>query len=164
MKRQVYLDEAMCAACEGKCCKQFPGGALPDDITRLFEGSLAEVLASAFASGEWVADWWDGDPRLYPLENESVGIAYFIRPRASCDFEGVFNSSALPGVCILLEPDGCRLTLENRPHECRMLEPWPNQKCIPHGKGKRGLAIAWLLYHDLILDAAKGVSNANTEK
>jgi len=144
-----YLNEVLCKACGGKCCQRLGGGAIPDDIIRNFGGLLKDAVRKALQSGDWVVDWWEGDPRGLAYDSpEYVNRGYYLRPRSKGD-SGLFCPS-WGGSCLLLTPTGCKLPPELRPYSCRMIEPVESGDCILHGDGKRGAALAWLSHHDLI--------------
>ena len=148
--KKNFLNPEICKKCGGKCCKAMPGSAYPED----FKEPLFESLLSAFKSGNWAIDWWEGDPRE---GKEEVDVAYYIRPRTK-DNDALFDPS-WGGECIFLNNNGCILKPEERPQSCRLLEPQENGECIHHGNIKRGAAIAWLPYTDIILQAAEKTTN-----
>lgn len=131
-----------------------PGEATPDDIIHLFGPPLGVALSAALSSGDWVVDWWEGDPR--PGLDE-INRGYYIRPRARNDKPKLFNGS-WGGECSFLAPGGCELLPQGRPASCRLLEPKANGSCIMHDNGgKSGAAIAWIEHHDLILSVAGAI-------
>lgn len=141
-----FLDIKMCKKCGGKCCKQMPGSAYPED----FKKPLSKSLLIAFKSGNWAIDWWEGDP----TNKDNLEKAYYVRPRVK-DNNNLFDPS-FGGECIFLNENGCTLKPEERPQSCRLLEPRENGlNCICHGKSKRGAAVAWLPYTDIILKVAE---------
>ena len=145
--KKNFLNVEMCKKCGGKCCKQMPGSAYPED----FKKPLSKSLLKAFESGNWAIDWWESDPRN---KKEDLDKAYYIRPRTK-DNNNLFDPS-WGGECIFLNNNSCILKPEERPQSCRLLEPKENgDNCICHGKSKQGAAIAWLPYTDIILEAAK---------
>lgn len=146
MNYDSYEDKEICAACGGKCCKTLGGAAFPEDILRLFGEPLEAAVSKALASGDWVIDWWEGDPREGINE---IDRGYYVRPRSEGD-DGLFCPS-WGGRCLLLTPNGCRLPLHLRPITCRALEPVADGKCILHAGGKREAALAWLGYHSILL-------------
>lgn len=132
----MYDDKKTCSACGGRCCKTMPGCAYPEDF-----GQALEKLDSALASGRWAIDWWEGDPR--PGKDE-MSKAYFVRPAVK-GHEGRIYHGAWGGECTFLGPYGCELASDERPRECRHLEPLPEGVCEMHGDcGKQSAAIAWI--------------------
>ncbi len=82
-----YENEELCASCEGKCCKFLSGAADPGDIIRSFGEPLALAVEKALLSGNWVVDWWEGDPRNeFSRDNlGAVNRGYYLRPRIASD-------------------------------------------------------------------------------
>ena len=130
----------ICKECGGKCCKRLPGSTLPED----FGEPMLENIRKAIDSGKWAVDWWDGDP----TGKTDLRCAYFIRPKTK-EFSGVYDPSC-GGECIFLTESGCQLQKDERPTECRLLEPKKDGYCKQHGGGKRGAAVAWIPFQDLI--------------
>jgi hypothetical protein len=122
---------------------------------------MMERLTEALASGLYVIDWWEGDPRGPEYLGERLGHADYIRPAAvngrgmrDAAWGGLFGGS----VCVLWSKEsGCSLSHDARPLECRKLEPKssPNGECKSHEKPgfkhmKHENAVAWIPYHDVI--------------
>lgn len=62
---------------------------------------------------------------------------------------------SLGGVCIFFtEGRGCKLSPNERPAICRLLEPKDNELCKLHGIEKVEIAIAWIPFHNIIHKAA----------
>ena len=157
---EQYLAPEICAKCGGKCCNRMPGEAVPDNIIRLFGGTLEQALKAAFDSGDWVIDWWEGDPR--PAKDE-LYQGYYVRPRAINDAAGLYNPS-WGGQCSFLIGDHCKLAPEERPQACRLLEP-KEDGCVMHEPGgKREAALAWLSNHDMIIRTAQFPAGGNGGK
>jgi len=139
-----YLNESVCKECGGRCCKAMPGAMYPSDLEAVNKKSILKLLRT----GNYAIDWWEGDPR-YDEGIDEYNHGYFLRPRTKNTpswFDGSWG-----GECIFLTGTGCKLKPDDRPHNCRMLEPGPNGKdCICHDESKQGAAIAWLPYHDII--------------
>jgi len=114
----------LCAQCGGACCKWLSGCMMPDDVFRLFPApTLREALTQCFQSGTYVVDWWEGDPRNLDYDDpEHLGAAYYVRPRTDEDKRRLYNAG-WGGRCVLLGERGCQLPAEQRPYQCRMLEP-----------------------------------------
>lgn len=136
----------ICAECGGTCCKQLPGAAMPAD----FGGADLGLLTEAFKSGKWAVDWWEGDPTDGDLDR-----AYWIRP-AIRGGHNLFDPS-WGGTCIFHGDDGCALDLQDRPQECRELQPVPKPRdgCVATGITKKEAAIAWIEHFDVIEEAAR---------
>lgn len=136
---------ALCSKCAGACCKKMPGSNFPED----FELPGGKKLREALKSGKYAIDWWEGDPR----DNKNdLSQAYFIRP-ATKGAEGKMSDASWGGECTFLTGNGCTLTLENRPRECRMLEAKEGngRNCLMNkGNNKKDAAIAWIKYTEII--------------
>jgi len=150
MKNKNYLNSKICKECGGACCKFMPGECFPED----FGKPLLENLMESFKSDNWAIDWWEGDPRY---DEGKLEKAYFIRPKIK-GVNKLFDPSR-GGECIFLKEKGCALSPEKRPISCRLLEPKPKGKgCISHnGTGKRGAALAWLPFTNIILEASRRI-------
>lgn len=154
----MYDNKQLCSECGGKCCKGASGGASPEDIERIFNDNLMNSLVSAFRSGEWVIDWWEGDPRGLSYDDPgAVCDGYYIRPVMSNDNKPGLYQPSWGGVCIFHnQADGCKLEPSNRPLTCRLLEPQPDNKCVMHdGGSKREVAVMWVPFHNEITEAGK---------
>lgn len=151
MKNKNYLNIELCKKCGGACCKRMPGECFPED----FGKPLLKNLIEAFESDNWAIDWWEGDPRR---DENKLEKAYYIRPRIK-GVNKLFDPS-WGGECVFLKKKGCILPPEKRPISCRLLEPEPKGKgCINHnGTGKRGAALAWLPFTNIILEASRKIS------
>lgn len=155
---------AECAVCGGECCKRMPGEYHPDDVDASVDGILAMLRTGTVA-----VDWWNGDPRDHTKfavqEADRVDTAYFLRPRAiNHQNPDDPRDWSWGGQCVHLTPNGCRLTLAERPRGCRELVPdfdmeKREERCtrpIPdHGieSIKHEYAIRWLP-HQAAIDAA----------
>lgn len=151
-----YLKPNICAECGGKCCQRLSGCALPEDITRIFAPDLGKALIAAFETGNWVVDWWEGDPRGFNYDDPRyVSCGFYVRPRVLTDIRGGLYCASWGGECCFWTPEGCILASDERPWGCRMLEPKEDGECICHGGGKKRAALAWLEFHDIIETAAE---------
>ena len=143
--KKNYLNTELCAECEGRCCKRMPGAAFPVD----FKKPLAKSLLTAFKSGHWAIDWYEGDP----TGRGKLEQVYYIRPKIK-DTKELFDP-AWGGKCIFLARDGCTLKSLERPKACRLMEPVTLTKCTLHAGDKGSAARAWLPHQRTILKAAK---------
>ncbi len=142
-----YENHAICAECGGKCCKRMPGIVLPDDLKKPLKESVMELLFT----GKYAVDWWEGDPRD---DEDEYSYVYYIRPKVKGHEKKLLHPS-WGGECIFLTDTGCELPFEQRPAECRMLEPVRSGECIYHGVTKQEFALIWLEYQDIIEDVIK---------
>jgi len=148
----MYEVPEFCTACGGACCRQMPGATFPEDW-----GTPLDVqgLLEALRGGRWAIDWWEGDPRR---DNPEVLLsrACYVRP-ATVEKIGRLYDASWGGVCNFFTPGiGCQLPPNERPTECRYLEPADldpvkgYHDCKDHGKDKGQAAIAWIPYEDLL--------------
>ena len=134
-KPRWYVKPSICKPCGGRCCKNFPGSAYPEDFP------TREELLAALDSGRWAIDWWEGDARK---GKEELNRTYYVRP-AIKGHEGRRHHAGWGGECTFLTGEGCSLVPDARPRECRQLDPMADGKCEVHdGTSKQGAAVAWL--------------------
>lgn len=153
------VNTALCTACGGYCCKNYPGITDPADWSpTLNKDEMIVNLAAALKSGKWSIDWWEGDPRGKVGKKHRVSVGYFVRPAVKGN-EGRMKDALWGGrECSLLTEKGCSLPYEKRPIECRLLVPakkFPDDCTYPEkldGKivGKQVLSVRWIPYHDVI--------------
>jgi len=146
-----YERPDMCTPCAGNCCRQMPGSAMPHD----FGDSPEEILAGLTAklkTGRWAIDWWEGDPR--DEGDQDFSRSYYVRPAVRDGGRGLFDPS-YGGPCTFHGAGGCEI-FDERPSGCRGLDPVPGPPigCTVQHSSKQDCAIAWLPFHDLILEAA----------
>jgi len=137
-----FENKEICEKCGGACCKRMPACASPLD----FDMNRNKFL-SILKTGEWAIDWLDKNTFDEPDGTEKER-AYFIRPAV----KGVTNlfDNSKKGECIFLEEKGCRLSIEQRPIGCRLLEPKENFNCILHFGNTKEAALSWMPYKNLI--------------
>ena len=153
----MYDNHSLCAKCGGLCCKNFPGCVMPSKDNP--EQQARELLAT----GNYTVDWWEGDPRKeyscpctccpdeMKCDSEECNAwrsgyldrAYYIRPRMQNE-QGTLNRGWGGSPCVFLTESGCKLSSDQRPDECQLLEPREGD-CIMHdGASKRGCCVAWI--------------------
>ncbi|KKN26632.1 hypothetical protein LCGC14_0872600 [marine sediment metagenome] len=146
---EKYINKALCKKCGGNCCKGMPGMLHPRDFKNITHENIVELLKT----GNYAIDWYGGDPRK---GKDELGQAYYLRPRTENN-KDIFDPS-WGGVCIFLLKNGCKLEYNERPYQCRMIEPKRNGGCIAHGLvSKRKISIKWLPYQDIIYKAGKSI-------
>jgi len=149
-KTLAQIHETLCTECGGVCCKQAAGIYWPDQIELTVEAITARVKV-----GAWAIDWWEGDPR----PEGGLDRVYYVRP-AHKNAQGAWLDASLGGECFFLDDRGCRLPLEERPIQCRMLIPLPLKAREENGgcqytdgyNGKEAAARAWLPHQALMDD------------
>lgn len=146
----MYENVALCAQCGGACCKAMPGSCYPEDFGMLNTQSDKDLLLEALNSGRYSVDWWEGDPR----PDGDLPYAYYVRPSLS-GYESNLFHAAWVGSCTFLSHHGCTLNANDRPKECRYIEPGPLRsdgsgcKATLHGDAsKKSAALAWIPYFD----------------
>ncbi|ABR31368.1 hypothetical protein SU69_07735 [Thermosipho melanesiensis] len=143
----MYVNIELCKKCQGKCCKNYPGIALPKDFGNTKE-EIFKNLIKAFKSGKWSIDW---------DKNEE----YFVRPSIKGRKFYIFDH-AISGECVFLTEKGCKLSLEKRPSGCLLLEPRESEKCIQH-LTKRNTINEWKKFKEILLNAAIEVDKFEVE-
>lgn len=144
MKR--YQNKVICRDCNGACCKRVPGVAYPEDFNMDIS---PDKLIVAIKSGKWAIDWWEGG-----LTEDGEQVAYFVRPAIKGKENKIYDP-AWYGECVFLNDDGCKLEHNDRPKQCRFLEP-KSDGCIMHGGiGKHNAALKWRKYIE-ILESFRG--------
>ena len=136
----MYVNDEICETCGGKCCKDLPGGAHPEDFGMKPGDHLAPVVA-LLKSGDWSFDCWEN----------YIGCrdGWYLRP-ATKERQGQWFDRSWGGECVFLDDGGCSLDEDKRPYGCRHLEPRVDLNCIPHAGGKKDCADAWAPWHDEI--------------
>jgi Fe-S-cluster containining protein len=144
-------DSSFCLKCGGKCCLSMPGAAFPED----FKEPLKDNLKFALLLGDWSIDWWEGSP-FSDINNwknndwDYNKTAYFIRP-ATKSSQYRLKDPSWGGECVFLQNNGCELSFDKRPKNCRFLEPIGEKECKLHDESdKKSAAIAWWEYNDMI--------------
>lgn len=135
----MFENKELCSKCGGKCCKNMPGAAYPEDF-----GNDTQAIKKAIKSGKWAIDWWEGDPGDGKPEE-----AYFVRP-AIKGIKEIYHP-AWGGECVFLTKKGCSLHPEKRPKNCRLVEPAPDGFCKTHKNvGKQDAALQWRPFYELL--------------
>ena len=137
----------MCKSCGGKCCTKFSGSYIPSDFK---EPITVDFIINLLLSGKYAIDDWIGDAK----ELNKYANTYYIRPR-HVDEAAVIGSRG--GICVNWTKDnGCSLSEEDRPFQCRMLEPiledGEHVCSIPKEakSSKQDCAATWYDYQNLI--------------
>lgn len=147
----MYENKKVCERCGGQCCKNYPGTVYPEDI-----GYSIKKVREMLSSGRYALDWWEGDPRQGKMR---LSRAYFLRP-ATKIAEGKVLDPSWGGECTFLTSSGCSLSPDDRPKQCRELEPREEGNCEMHnGCTKQDGAIKWLSMRRGILRIVKGLKN-----
>jgi hypothetical protein len=138
----------VCGECGGKCCQNLPGAAHPEQFGAPDKNIMLNNIVKALKSGRWVLDYYTFGLDSSKIEN-IVDIKY-MRPKTPDDRQ--FLSSNWPrGKCTFHTDKGCELTDEERPIECKTLEPGIKE-CKQHGK-RKDIANEWKPYQDIVFKA-----------
>jgi hypothetical protein len=129
-----------------------PGLYIPRDLGLPNKGKFFEVAKKTTTA----VDWWEGDIRyerkefkgLLPEIPEQTQI-YYLRP-ATKGAKQKFDAS-WGGHCVHHTKNGCKFKFENRPYECRMLEPSTDFRCEIKAPAysKPDIVFLWLPYQHL---------------
>ena len=134
---------SICSGC-GKCCKAYSGCVFPHQLKEVTEESIREMIKKGYCF-----DWWEGDPREDSYE---LSRAYFMRPQHK-NAIGKITDPSWGGECVFHSDDtGCSLSFDERPLTCQSLVPQLNRHCKleDEGTNKKGAALAWLPYDEII--------------
>jgi len=134
-------NKSACRDCVGRCCEVLPGVAFPEDFNYPEDKSQ---LRQALSSGLWTLDYLEKKERQH-----------YVRP-ATKGNKGKLIDATWGGECILLSEQGCSLSFEKRPLECRVVVPRKNPyaNCNfgnPHVYGNFAAAKAWNPYNAELL-------------
>lgn len=168
MTRRLHMYEMpdVCGPCGGRCCKGIPGIYSPEDFGAPNVEAMRDAIVKALASGRVVIDWWEDEGPEQPL-------TFYLRPAIAGLEEWMRHAAWNGSHCTFLTPSGCELSHDERPFQCRALEPEPDvekrrkEGCKAHGGSKWDAAEPWIAYQDVIEAAAKmaaemkGASNAD---
>lgn len=136
--------EDRCKECGGKCCARMPGTASPEDFGAPDRDVMAYRIADVMHSGRWALDCWDG----YDGDGDLNGDVYYLRP-ATVGSEGHAVDRSWGDACTFLTDDGCAI-YPSRPYGCRDLVPGPPCYVATEQGSKRGGAMMWLPYQDIL--------------
>ena len=136
-------NHSICSACKGACCKGFPGIYSPLDIKGDMLSWFRENVHN-ITFDDWVG--------TFEHNGTSVEDPLFLRPKAKSEHSLQIRNGLWSGECRLLTDEGCSLSFEDRPTQCRELKPSVDRNCIIYGKSKKDLIFEWLPYQELILE------------
>ena len=143
----MYDNKAMCSECGGKCCKRGTGIFHPKDFIE--NGKFnKEKLKLLLKSTDYMLDYRE-DPESFGCKS-----LHFPRPRHVGDGDSLIYAT-WGGQCRLLTSDGCSLGSEEKPHQCRNLEPKVDGECIEHGRTNFEIAIDWSDYQNIVDEIIK---------
>jgi hypothetical protein len=145
------VNPGLCGPCGGRCCKQMPGGMFPADVDESLDpAKLHARVRELLQGGHYSIDSFVGNPFEY-RRGVPKGTGYYLRPAVKGE-EGSWSSESWGGACTFHTDTGCPLPDAERPTECRLLTPAPDDRCtFPEGwEGKRTVAQAWWPYREVL--------------
>lgn len=153
----MYDNYELCSKCGGKCCKQMPGLFIPSDFKLITKDMLKTMVESGcyIFDGEW----------NYNVKTEQDELLYCIRPATKGESKlniivnlhpsSLFSYIGEDFECFYLTENGCELNTNERPHECKMLEP-KEVNCKYHGVvNKLEIVKLWRNYSEMIKEIIK---------
>ena len=158
----MFDNARLCSECNGQCCQIASGCAFPCDfgLTDPAHPDYSKLI-EALNSGNWTIDKWSGDPRVHDVDAPITGV-HLVRPRQLGDI-GLYDDRWYGGVCVFwVDGKGCKMGSDERPYQCRMLEPRkhrltskPGRDCISHDDSdRRDAAEDWLPYNEWLSNFA----------
>lgn len=157
----------ICGECGGACCKHKPGYFWPEDIKG---PCVKKTITDMLRSRKVILDWcppkrpeWDNRDDDYYIKDVFVLSPNII----SCDHVSPTHRDTVfvplwSGQCIFLGMNGCVFPSEERPLQCKLLEPVENYPggCIAHNEEsttKYDCAAAWAPYNDALKEIGEQV-------
>lgn len=175
-------NKELCSRCGGKCCKNLPGTYSPQDLFGN-EVITKESIKNLVMESDYISiDRWEADDEydkeLYYLRpkivksSESISLPEMFKSTfdiianiVNSDFQRkVHFAYPTPGyVCYFLGEDGCKLSYDQRPMNCRDLIPDPENKCFIQEVKEQNIspklyyAKMWEPYSDMIESVANDI-------
>lgn len=174
----MYKNENLevCKKCGGKCCRNMPGTYSPEDLFKGEEITKESIKRLIMESDYLSIDRWEADEE-YDKE------LYYIRPKlvlrepetffndliglilGDCDSEKKVDFAVVTGFhqCYFLGENGCKLSYDQRPKNCRDLTPDPENGCYiqevkyQNISTKLYYAKIWEPYSEIIEEIAKEI-------
>lgn len=133
----------VCKKCGGNCCKNMPGAYSPEDLFKGEEITKESIKRLIMESDNLSIDRWEAD-------EEYGEELYYIRPKlvsrkpgmsdwfdlltlaiGKCDSEKKVDFAIVTDnhQCYFLGENGCKLSYDQRPKNCRDLIPNPENGC-----------------------------------
>lgn len=126
----------LCKKCGGRCCA-YPCGFTPDQMKT--QPITYESLSELLKEGLYSLDYW--------YEDRTDSRWYYIRMRAVG--APVADEALNHHPCVMLTPEGCKFSDDERPNQGRYLIPISIEHC-EEGLGKRNMGALWLPYNDIL--------------
>jgi hypothetical protein len=157
------IDEALnphvCAQCKGKCCSYYPGMTSPEDWGAPDQDLMRERITQAVASGKYDFDSWYGDPTG---KSEEDGDVWMVRPASQRQPLGQLDRMGYER-CKMLGQAGCELPYQQRPRQCRDLDPKAGGEGCGDQYSKKQAAIDWMPYQQLLHQIIYGTNESEED-
>jgi len=120
-----------------------PGAYFPGDFNKKnIKNEIIAMLKIGKIAVDWDVDTWDNFKELYFLRPKVKGVkSLFHHHKVSDNIPCIFWN----------DKSGCELKLNDRPSNCRFLEPKKEDGkyiCIPHDGSKNSAIRSWKKYCD----------------
>jgi len=138
--KQQFPPSGECASCKGQCCRTSAGAYLPEDLRDLSVTAVKNMVLAGKAS---IGVWEHPDETIQPWTSRWM---LYLRP-AHKGMEGQAYDPSWGGACVHHTETGCALSFEDRPSQCRALEPGCG--CKQHLE-MREVVEAWLPRQNLL--------------
>ncbi len=120
-----HVKPDLCGPCGGKCCQHYPGLAAPSDFGN-DKFTIESNILAALETGRWTME------KVGKYVNNHYLTTLVVRP-AMKGSEGRAYDNGFYGACTFHTANGCGV-FENRPFQCRSLEPKSDMGCTQHAK------------------------------
>lgn len=172
----------LCSKCGGRCCKNLPGIYSPQDLFGNIPIKKENIKSLVMETDYLSIDKWEADEEY----NKEL---YYLRPKVvksseTISLPDIFKSTLkivsdmmntdpqrkvhfaypIPGyVCYFLGKDGCKLSYDKRPQNCRDLVPKENGFCYCEKANELDIteklyyAKLWEPYSDMIKSVADDI-------
>lgn len=144
VNKGMYLNKELCSACQGSCCKNYPGIYNPEDFKKEIKVNFVLYL---LASGKISIDYWEGKTEIY-----------FLRPRRKGALNKAIDNDYGSGECINLTDSGCSLKEKDKPEQCKTLEPKLGEDgefdCVQH-ISKQQMVQKWFPHQKVLREVVK---------
>lgn len=168
--------KSICSKCGGRCCKRNPGvykgGEVSDFKGRIGSdyGIVIDLIMNPDIASQFIPNFNSMSESMKKIaydnwnllvvnglasEDDFVSFLLALRPMGKSDYCAIVGTKFIQlgnvsgNACIFLTDKGCKMSLKDRPYECKVLEPHSNFVC-GHGNryGYLGVDVAssWIPY------------------
>lgn len=150
-------NKTTCSSCGGACCKNGAGGWFPEDLPQPI---TKDLIVDMIKNRGYCLDYWEGNPTR---DSKYDGVmAYYLRPQ-HINALGRYVDPSWGAQCSFLTNNGCKLSFNDRPTQCKALIPNPEYStkgCSWAEKySKKNICIAWLPYNSILEEARMELYN-----